>query len=65
MGRIRKGDYLVVDRVLAHGNRIDRDGVLHSVDVHLKELKAMKEVSIVLLILIIAVWLWKPREGGS
>lgn len=65
MGRIRRGDYLVVDRVLVHGNDITRDGGLHSVDVHVRELNNMKEITIVLLILLLAVWAWSDTKKGG
>ena len=53
-----------LDRVLVHGNHISRNGVLHNLDVSVRETQAMKEVTIVLVILILAVWAWKPRKGG-
>lgn len=65
MGRIRRGDYLVVDRVLVHGSDIHRDGCLHGVDVSLREIRSMKEVTIVLVILLLAVWAWSDTKKGG
>ena len=31
----------------------------------MREIRNMKEITIVLVILILAVWMWKPRKGGE
>lgn len=62
MGRVRGSDYLVMDLVVVHGTDITRNGCLHCVDVHLKEIKSMREITIIFVILILALWAWK---GGK
>ena len=55
-----------MDRVVVHGSDVHRDGCLHGVDVSLREIRSMKEVTIVLLILLLAVWAWSDtRKGGK
>ena len=54
---------MVMDRARLHGHQLNRNGVLHHLDASVKEMQAMKEVTIVLVILILAVWIWKPRKG--
>ena len=54
-----------LDRAVFHGNLVHRDGVLRHLDVSIKEIRAMKEVTIVMVILILAVIAWRPRKGGK
>ena len=48
-------------RTKLYGSINDRYGVLRSMDVHMVRNRYM-EIIYILLILIIAVWLWKPRK---
>ena len=63
MGRRSYG--MVLDRSDLYGNDVHRNGVLHGMDVSLRGIRTMREVTIILLILILAVWMWRPRKGGK
>jgi len=47
------------------GDRLDRYGVLCSVDHMLLRNGKMREAIIISAILIVAVWIWIPRKGGK
>ena len=57
-----KSNRLVMDRVSVHGNVSNRYGVLRCLDVHMVRGGNMREAIIISVILIIALWLWKPGK---
>lgn len=54
-----------LDRSDLHGSDIHRDGGLHNLDVHVKELNSMREVIVVWVILLMAVWAWSDTKKGG
>ena len=53
-----------MDRTCIYGDGGVRYGVLRSMDVHMVRNKYM-EIAYILLILIVAVLLWRPRKGDK